>query len=436
MSMQTNAQARIRSTRKAKAMAAGLLLAGMMAASLLPGVAPQARAADTFTVDQTIDTPDGNVGDGDCDVNPAVLGFQCTLRAAIQEANATPEPDLIRFAILDGGSGIKTIDVGSSGSGPLPPITQPVTIDGYTQPGSSPNTKAVGNDASLKIQLNGANVPGAGLEITSLSGNSVIKGLAINRFGTGVSINGDTVGNHIEGNFIGTDPTGTVDRGNNFDGVAIFGVASENVVGGTTPATRNVISGNDDTGVFVNGASGNRIEGNYVGTDRTGTKNLGNLDGGVVVSGQNNTVGDGTAAGSNTVASNAGDGIEVAGSTSFNNRISRNSIFSNGGLGIDLAGGTENASGATANDPGDADVGANGLQNKPVISSAKTSSTKTTITAKLASAPTTTTRSSSTPTPPATRTRSSSLERASPPAPPATPPSPSPPPRRSRSGRR
>jgi parallel beta-helix repeat protein len=79
------------------------------------------------------------------------------------------------------------------------------------------------------------------------------------------------------------------------------------------------------------------------------------------------------------------DGLGVFGSTS--NRIERNSIFSNGDLGIDLAGGTESTSGATANDAGDTDTGPNNLQNKPVLSSAVTSSGSTTIEGRLNSTP-------------------------------------------------
>jgi hypothetical protein len=84
------------------------------------------------------------------------------------------------------------------------------------------------------------------------------------------------------------------------------------------------------------------------------------------------------------VAFNGNDGVDIA--SGAGNAISRNSIFSNGGLGIDLAGGFEDAAGNTANDPGDLDAGANGLQNKPILSSAKTVSGKTTITGKLNSA--------------------------------------------------
>ena len=95
-----------------------------------------------------------------------------------------------------------------------------------------------------------------------VSGSSTIRGLVINRFGEGIDVFGDTVGNRIEGNFIGTDPTGTIDRGNTDDGVNVTNGASETVVGGTTPAARNVISGNDCNAVFVSDANVNNIQGN------------------------------------------------------------------------------------------------------------------------------------------------------------------------------
>ncbi len=431
-----------------RALAAGLLMAALVAGGLQ---APPAHAAAAFTVNDTRDLPDASTAGGTCDIDVFIGGDQCTLRAAIQQANATPEPDAISFAIP--GTGVKTINVGAGGAqgfGALPAITSPMTIDGYTQPGASPNTKAVGNDAVLKIELNGASVPGAdGLVLSSVS-NSTIRGLAINRFGTGITIVGDSVANRIEGNFIGTDPTGTIDRGNGFDAVGIFSGPSGNLVGGTTPASRNVLSGNGDTGLFVSNTSNNRAQGNYVGTDKSGTKDLGNEDGGVVITASaadnviggttagarnlisgndgngilikvssafnevignrigttasgtgalgnsatgvafdgasNNLIGDGSSAGANTIAFNGQDGVAIIGG-SILERISRNSIFSNAELGIDLAGGVEDAQGNTANDPGDVDSGPNGLQNKPVLSSAKTVSGKTTITGKLDSLP-------------------------------------------------
>jgi len=98
-----------------------------------------------------------------------------------------------------------------------------------------------------------------------------------------------------------------------------------------------------------------------------------------------NRIGNGTSAGSNTVAFNGYAGIAAGGEGAVSNPISRNSIFNNVGLGIDLL--TGNFLGVTPNDALDADAGANGLQNFPVISSAKSSSTATAITGKLNSAP-------------------------------------------------
>jgi CSLREA domain-containing protein len=456
MTVRANTRERIGAIGKAKALAAGLLVAAMTIASMM--TAAPASAATTFTVNSTADTPDAFTTSNTCDTDVFTSGDQCTLRAAIQQANATPGADTINFAIP--GTGVKTVAVGATGFGALPAITEQVTVDGYTQPGSSPNTKAIGDDAVLKIELDGSNAGsgGDGLRIEGAS-NSVIKGLVINSFsGVGIDVFGDSVGTRIEGNFLGTDVTGTLDKGNGNDGVALFDSPSQTVVGGTTPAARNLISGNGDQGIDL-GTSGtpgeppesHRIQGNYIGTDRSGTKDLGNRFCGVslvdtegntvggttaatrnLVSGNGggvclfdasdthvlgnrigttasgtgalgndqtgvqfagpssfNSLGDGTAAGSNTVAFNGKDGVLVAGQ-SLDNRFSRNSIFSNGGLGIDLQGPGESASTtdvATPNDPGDADEGPNGLQNTPVISSAKNTSTKTTIAGKLSSAP-------------------------------------------------
>jgi hypothetical protein len=429
-----------------------MLVALAMLASLLmvaQAAKPVHAAPTTFTVNFNGDLADADVGDGICDATST--GSVCTLRAAIQESNAsTTDADTINFnipeAFRDPDTGVATIKP----STPLPPITDQVTINGYTQPGAHPNTKVVGNDAVLKVELDGTNLPDAnGLEIGA--SNSVIRGLVINRFGSGISIPSDFVGRRIEGNFIGTDPTGTLDQGNAFDGVSIFAGASETVVGGSTPDKRNVISGNDDTGIFLIRSNANLIKGNYVGTDKSGTKDLGNDDTGVfiqeasgttvggtttasrnVISGNrfdgldivdsqgtrvlgnrigttasgtgalgndlsgvdifagssDNLLGDGTSAGSNTIAFNGQDGVDVSGD-SIGNEVSRNSIFSNGGLGIDLRGPgeTQLTNVSTPNDPGDTDSGSNNLQNKPVLSSAKTVSGKTTIAGKLDSNP-------------------------------------------------
>jgi len=359
-----------------RTLAAGLLVAAMMAASLAP-VSP-ARAATTFVVNETGDAPDASTADNTCDTDALTAGDQCTLRAAIGQANAIDGADTINFAIP--GTGVKTISPGSQ----LPAIREQVTIDGYTQPGAHPNTRAVGNDAALKVVLNGANVSGSGFEIIGFSSNNLIRGLVINRFtgAAGINIHGTSVGNRVEGNFIGTDPTGTLDRGNDGDGVSVSEGSDEVVIGGTTPASRNVISGNNERGVEIRNATFTRVLGNYIGTTKGGGGALGNGLEGVAISGSgsNNVLGDSFSGGSNTIAFNGGDGVGI--SSSIRNVVDGNSIFSNAGLGIDLAN-----DGPTPNDPGDADAGANDLQNKPVLTSAKTISGKTTVKGNLGSLP-------------------------------------------------
>lgn len=94
----------------------------------------------------------------------------------------------------------------------------------------------------------------------------------------------------------------------------------------------------------------------------------------------------------NTIAFNESDGVTILGEGSKGNRILSNSIFSNADIGIDLLGDGRIFNpfeGPTANDPGDADSGANNLQNKPVLSSAMTGGSTTTIKGTLKSTPTT-----------------------------------------------
>ncbi len=207
---------------------AALALAGVLLA-LWSG---PADAQTTFTVNKTGDAKDRKVGNGKCD-SSRKRGLQCTLRAAIEEANATPGADTINFKIR--GDGVKTISPAS----PLPAITDPVTIDGYSQPGASANTLAEGNDAVLLIQLNGTNAGAGASGLTITAADSTIKGLVINRFKqNGILIDGAgaTENNKVLGNFIGTDKDGTEDLGNTGDGVHIKD-ASNNFVG-ARPAGR------------------------------------------------------------------------------------------------------------------------------------------------------------------------------------------------------
>lgn len=364
-----------------------LVTSFLLAASLMLAASP-AHAATTFTVNSTGDFFDRNVGDGECDFSTAP-GNQCGIRAAIQETNHpnNPGPDTIEFEIGgSGATGVKTIRPVAE----LPQITEAVTIDGFSQPATLTNTQEQGTNAVLNIQLDGTNA-GAfsdGLSLGPGASNSVIKGLVINRFGgSGIEIMGETTGARVEGNFIGTDASGTLDLGNRLDGVVVFG--DSNTVGGTSRFQRNLISGNNAEGVDLSFGDGNEVRGNLIGTAKDGTSDLGNEFLGVAVRGaDDNFVGDFSRSGANTIAFNGQDGVFVGTVAGTGNRVLSNSIFDNGGLGMDLQGGTENAAGATGNDPGDLDSGPNDLQNKPVITSAITSGGTTTVKARLNSTPT------------------------------------------------
>ena len=224
-------------------------------------------AATTFTVTNTTDSGAGS------------------LRQAILDANAAGGPDDIHFAIP--GTGPHTIPPATT----LPTITSPVTIDGTTQPGFS---------GQPLIELAGQASAPLGLRINA--GSSTVRGLAVNRFnGAGVWLETNG-GNVIVGNFIGTDPSGTLDFGNG-NGVAIQATSAINWVGGPTAADRNVISGNN-TGVFVVGANAT-IQGNYIGVTASGSSALAGSTG-VALTSSNGHIVMG-----NVVSGHSGEGISV-----------------------------------------------------------------------------------------------------------------------------
>jgi CSLREA domain-containing protein len=267
---------------------------------------PAPPPGTTFVVNSTSDAPDNNFSDGVCDDGTG----HCTLRAAIQQANASAGADTIAFNFS--ALGVQTI----SPTTPLPNITEAVTIDGYTQPGASANTLAVGDNAIILVELSGANITNQWQNGLSINADGCrVRGLAINRFtGRGIAVSGSN--NVVEGNFVGTNPAGNAASRNN-EGVALDSGAA-NLVGGTSPAARNVVSGNNGNGITVNGnnngSTGNTIAGNYVGTNAAGTAALpqpGWAPGIALYSTSNNTVGGTTAGAGNVVAGNAGAGIFV-----------------------------------------------------------------------------------------------------------------------------
>jgi CSLREA domain-containing protein len=268
---------------------------------------------------------------------------------AINAGNSLGDPDIVTqnpgtFGTNDtinfniAGSGVKTINVGANASAsgiPLPTITKKVVINGYTQGVAAVNTLANSGNAVILIELNGASAGAAknGLVLGSNSGGSTIRGLAINRFtGNGIVI--QSSGNTISGNFIGTNPGGGTRMPNGTfptagDGVLIQN-ASNNIIGTPAVGDRNVISGNAINGVHIVGttslpATGNKVQGNFIGIDKGGINGVGNrtepapapgttegnnLFGVEISGGNNNTIG-GTVAGARNVIGFNGDGIVI-----------------------------------------------------------------------------------------------------------------------------
>jgi hypothetical protein len=303
-----------------------------------------------------------------------------SLRAAIAQVNADKtdsplNPDRINFQIP--GSGIQTIQPLS----PLPHISRPVVIDGYTQPGAQQNTLATGDNANLLIGLQGnLLLPGSnGLVIT---GSSTIRGLFIGGFtgfggliGSGIFVQGKD--NRVQGNFLYPNQDGVriVNGFNNLVGTdesdpQIIDVEGD---GFSDAGERNVIVANSADGVEISGGSGNYISGNFIGADPSGHDGPAFPNGGAGVritqGGKNNVIG-GDAVRSNLIAFNHKGGVVVEGEFSAGNAIQVNSIYGNQPLDIDLGN-----DGVTLNTPGGPHTGPNNLQSFPVITAAQPGAT-------------------------------------------------------------
>lgn len=278
-------------------------------------IAAPARAA-IFVVNSTNDAADANLTDNLCET--ATAG-ECTLRAAIEQANQTAGADAVNFGIAPFDGAVKTIAPASA----LPGITGAVTIDGYTQSGASANTAQASDNAVILIELSGANAGAGANGLTLFADDSTISGLAINRFGrVGISLAGGD-NNVIAGNFVGTDASGAVDLGNG--SVGIYGefasLSNGNLIGGTTPAARNIISGNGNAGIlFEFQAVNNIVRGNFVGLGADGATAIfnngagigfGSFTGGTIIGGDDDDDGaaDGVVNSRNYISGNAGSGI-------------------------------------------------------------------------------------------------------------------------------
>ncbi len=244
-------------------------------------LAASAQAA-TFVVDSS---SDANLDD----CTPAAA--DCSLRGAINAANAAAGADLIEFAIPESDAGFvaATAHWRIEPVTALPALSGVVEIDGYSQPGATANTLAPGeggSDAVLKIELRGTaqqSVNGLESGTTDFNAQTVIRGLAINRFHSQIFFFGGGA-NRVEGCFLGTDIAGEVAAlsGNSLRtiGVRLQGPGAY-VIGGNTPAARNLLSGVFSGISAFSQTNALRVTGNLFGSNAAATAAIGNREYGI-----------------------------------------------------------------------------------------------------------------------------------------------------------
>jgi hypothetical protein len=290
-------------------------------------VLEERRLLSTFTV---TNTNDGGPG---------------SLRQAILDVNQDPGPNTIVFKIP--GHAVQTLAPGSA----LPVITNPVTIDATTQHGFQ---------GTPLIQLSG---PGASSGIAGLTvdaADSTIRGLAIFGFGTGLDFESEATNGRAAGNYLGLDASGTTAPGN---GAGIMVTLAANVlIGGTDSAHRNVIAGNV-FGIRAIVTPTITVQGNYLGTDATGTQPLGNGSAGILTDAYPSDAiqiggtapGAGNVISANAIGLNLGGGICVVQGNRIGTDVTGTLPLGNGtGIRVNKSGNGGNTIGGT--DPGAANL--------------------------------------------------------------------------------
>ncbi len=250
--------------------------------------------AATFIVD--------NNGDIDNNAGYIVADGSNTLRKCIRLANANPGADIINFNIS--GSTLITNTIG--GGGAWFSITDPLTIDGYSQTGAS-----AGNPV---IELNGGSLgKWYTLELINGSSNSAIKGLIIYGSNIGIRMDPNTGNNSVSGCFIGTDNTGNAAAANPVTehGIRVEG-SSNNLIGGSGGLIdRNVIASCLQEGIRFEApaSSNNTVNGNFIGIGADGITKIGNRNGILVDQVSNGVIGGGNANEGNIISGNNERGI-------------------------------------------------------------------------------------------------------------------------------
>ena len=240
-------------------------------------------------------------------------------------------PGSLRQAILDANAapGLNTISFNIPVAG-LHTISPMMALPMVTAPVIIDGTTQPGPAGSPLIELKGTSA-GAGVSGLILNtGNCTVKGLVISGFdGLGIYLGG-AGGHTIQGNYIGTNAAGNAASPNSLDGVQAE--SPNNTIGGLTTSARNIISGNGQSGVrlITNSATGNTVQGNFIGTNASGTAALGNSINGVFISGGSGNLIGGTAAGArNTISGNGVSGVALSGAGATTNTIQGNYIGTN-----------------------------------------------------------------------------------------------------------
>lgn len=282
-----------------------------------------------------------------------------TLRQVILDANkASPlVPATIRFNIKDPASGAAACPAVIQLDAPLPPITAPIIIDGYTQPGSTPNTDAEAFNAKLCVLLKPKSTAGTlshALQVPAaqagVNASLVVRGLGLGGFGQPVMLLGGYE-HVIAGNQFGGSVGGVALPGASWGAISIIN-ANSLIVGGRNPADRNVIGGGNLYGIHVQGSFSStpnkcQIFNNLIGVAANGISPLPNFTG-------IGLAGDGCLVEGNRIVGNSQDAILINGGS--DHLIQRNVIgvgvtgdgMDNSGAGIHVTSGSGNTIGTRA----------------------------------------------------------------------------------------
>lgn len=225
-----------------------------------------------------------------------------SLRQALETANISPGADTILFRIptTDPGfaGGVFTIRLQSQ----LPAAQGSATLDGFSQTAFTGNT----NPNGPEVVLNGSSAGSAnGLQLDGV--DSVVRGFVIQGFArSGIVLAGGQ--NRVEGCYIGTNAAGTVAVPNGENGIA--GGGNNQRIGGTEARFRNVISGNGEDGIHLEGVSNTVVLGNFIGTNALGTAALPNLQSGVsLLDAHDDRVGGSEPGSRNVISGNGAFGV-------------------------------------------------------------------------------------------------------------------------------